>query len=105
MKVKSLISNQVLEEHVKVESIDKDINAIIDKYAGDLKNVSSYGDVEDNKSGFFLLWIKKDLNAPKDEQLRTTTFAQSISMDDVEVAIHNAMSNIQEEQKKPINIA
>lgn len=100
--MKTLISNNMnsldLENHIQVKNIDSDVIALVDKYAKDKKNISSYSDALEAKEGFFLLWIKKDLNAPKDEQLKITTFAQSIHTNDVRDVMNSIIGNIEIEQ-------
>ena len=106
---KPLTSNSIssidLEEHIKLDSIDKDVESVINKYTKDRKNVSAYSkDVKKNK-GFFLMWVKKDLDAPHNEQIKITTFAQFINMDEIVNAMEKTISDMVTEQNKPVGIA
>lgn len=110
MKMKKLISNNGisntdLEEHIQLESIHKDIVGIIDKYAKDRKNISSYGEISKSDKGFFLMWVKKDLSLQENDQIQITTFAQFIDMNEIIGAMEKIIKDMALEQKMPVNIA
>ena len=99
------ISNVNLEEDIQLENLNKDIQDVINKYAKNRLNVSSYGETPDSKKGFFLMWVKKDLDAPENEKVQITIFAQFINTDEVISSMTKVLSDMAEEQKKPIGIA
>lgn len=99
------ISSTSLEEHIQLESIDKDIQDIVNKYAKDRMNISSYGEIAKNHKGFFLMWVKKDEDLPENERIQITTFAQFINSEEVIASMDKVLRDMALEQKMPINVA
>ena len=108
-KTMTLISNPIssleLENQIQLKNINKDIIAIVDKYAKNQKNFSAYSDNVDTKEGFFLLWVKKDTTLPEEEQIQITTLAQSINMDEVINSMSKIIGEMLEEQKAQSNFS
>lgn len=95
------ISSIDLETHIQIEGINKEIEALIDKHAQGRKNVSAYGGELKSNKGFFLMFVKRDMDASEDQQLQITTFGQFIKMQEVGMAMERVMSDMMVEQMKP----
>ena len=98
------ISSDTLENHVELENINKDILEVVDKYAKDKKNISVYGDDLTTRGGWFLMWVKKDMDMPPDEQIQITTFAKSINVNEITNSMNKVMSDMGREQQRPIDV-
>lgn len=98
------ISSEDLEKHIRLINIDKDIVDVINKYTHN-KNCSVYSKDISGKKGFLLMWVKKDLDMPIDQQIQITSFAENISIDQVKMSMEKVLNDIINEQSKPINIA
>ena len=99
------ISSTTLEEQIKLDSINRDVQDLVNKYAKDRLNISSYGDVEKNNKGFFLMWVKKDGDLPENERVQITTFAQFINSEEVISSMDKVLKDMALEQKMPVNVA
>lgn len=99
------ISNGMVEDHIMLENISKDINSIIDKYA-EHKNMSAYssGDLNNDK-GFFLMWIKKDNTLPENERLQITTFAKQINVNEIVASMEKTLKDMLVEQMVKPDVA
>ena len=98
------ISSTNLEEQIKLDSINRDVQDLVNKYAKDRINISSYGEIEKHK-GFFLMWVKKDADLPENERIQITTFAQFINSEEVISSMDKVLKDMASEQRTPINIA
>lgn len=101
----NMLSSDSLQRYVELEGINTDINSVIDKYAGNDKNVSMYVDDMDSRQGFFLMWVKKDLDAQPGKQMQITTFARCINVDEVLKSMTSVVTDIERGQSRPVNIA
>jgi len=99
------ISSIVLEQFVNTKSIDEEIANIINKHARERIGITINGDPADHNDGFFLMWVKKDYSAPEGQNLKITTLAQTITLEEISQSMEKVIMDILKEQNTPPNLA
>lgn len=100
------INSMELEKDIIPDNINKDILDVINKYAKQGQNISSYSkEVLKNTKGFFLMWVKKDTDLPEDQQVQITTFAQFINAEDIIKSMTKVLEDIATEQNQSVALA
>lgn len=99
------LSSVKLENFAKMEKLNKDIVKLIDEYTGNRNNQAIYSDEVDDRRGFFLLWVKKDLDAPSGQEIEITNLQESMYTEEVVLCMKKVLQDMAEEQSKRPGIA
>ena len=107
-ETKKLVSNQGIVHDVQTidsKELSKDIEELIKKHTkGNIEQSEPIiGTKTNSKKGFYLLFIEKDEDLPKDQRVLMTTLGQSIAVSDVISCFSEIMNGLVQETKPVYN--
>lgn len=76
-----------------IDSLEQEVLAAIDRYSGNSKDITAYGESESSK-GFFLMFIKKDDSLSPEKRLEVSTMGQFINLQEVADCMDEVLNNI-----------
>lgn len=93
---KSSHSNTI---EIDIEELNDDINSLIKKYSpSSMSNTLLTTDLVSNiDKGFYLVFIKRDDNAPLNQKLQTTIFGKHMNSLDIGVCFYNILQQLEKQ--------